>query len=561
MRLIKGWLRPEPARPVCTNSQLTTQCPVIRARVFSPSSTSPYTFALRAPLCILELLKSHKDLLLELQFPCVFIFYSSLVRPANMLIKKLGFSRVVGIGASAGGFDALAQLLPTLRSDGHSVYIIALHMARHNHVDLILKLLKRLSALPLIAATHNDLLVADQVFLIPTGVTGVIQQGRIQLLPVTSVQISSPSVNALFKSIAQDGRYGVGIILSGAGNDGLLGCRAIKAAKGKVIAQSLDSAQLHGMPGSIIRANLADEILAPEQIAQWLNNETHFFQEKVNSIPASATLPLSDADVFKHLLQAVLATTGIDFSHYKEETLLRRLNRRMAALNITSLLAYQIYAQKHPDELHKLQHQFLISLSSFFRDSESFAVLKQHLVELLKDKLPGNSIRIWVPACASGEECYSWTILVAEVLGSRFADYSISVIGSDLNEQAIAVAAQGCYPEPALRDMAPDILERYFDRDGQYFRVKPFIRQACQFHVEDVVSNNLLEKVDAISCRNLLIYMKSELQDKLIKKFYDCLIPGGILFLGQSETIGLIGNTLFLPLDHYHRVYRRKKLK
>lgn len=478
-----------------------------------------------------------------------------------MLNKKSSFLRVLGIGASAGGLDALAQLLPTLRPDAHSVYIIALHMARHNHVDLILKLLKRLSALPLVAATHNDLLVADQIFLIPPGVTGIIQQGHIQLLPVSSDQISSPSVNALFKSIAQDGARTVGIILSGAGNDGLLGCRAIKAAGGNIIAQSLDSAQLEGMPGSVIRANLADEILLPEQIANALNNETYFSQVSESKVPVSVTLPVNDTGIFKHLLQSVLATTGIDFSHYKEETLLRRLNRRMTMLKITSLLDYQIYTKKNPGELYKLQHQFLISLSSFFRDSESFSILKQHLNELLEVKDPGNSIRVWVPACASGEECYSWVILLAEVLGSRFADYAISVIGSDLNEQAIAIADRGRYPQTALRDLDPDILERYFDQDGQFFNVKPFIRKVCHFHVEDVVSNRSLEKVDAISCRNLLIYMKSELQDNLIKKFYDFLIPGGLLFLGQSESIGLIGNTLFLPLDHYHRVYRRKKIK
>ena len=478
-----------------------------------------------------------------------------------MLNKKSEFLRVVGIGASAGGLDALAQLLPTLRPDAQTVYIIALHMARHNHVDLILKLLKRLSALPLVAATHNDLLVADQVFLIPPGVTGVIQQRLMQLLPVASDQISSPSVNALFKSIAQHGTHGVGIILSGAGNDGLSGCRAIKTAGGKVIAQSLASARLEGMPGTIIRANLADEILLPEQIAQSLVSDIHFsqVQQPINEVRSTLNLVVDDGKIFNRLLQTILTITGKDFSHYKEETLLRRLHRRMAMLKIASLEDYQLYTHKNPDELHKLQHQFLISLSSFFRDRESFSALKIHVNEVLKDKAQGDPIRIWVPGCASGEECYSWAILLAEIFGNGFADCDVHIIGSDLNPQAIAIANQGRYPLAALRDITPDILERYFDRDEQYFHVKPGIRQVCHFYVEDVVSSYLSEKVDAISCRNLLIYMKSELQDKLIKKFYDFLIPGGLLFLGQSETIGLTGTTLFLPLDHYHRVYRRKK--
>ena len=486
--------------------------------------------------------------------------------PVNMLNIKIGYLVVVGIGASAGGLDALAHLLPKLKPNGHSVYIIALHMARDNHIDVILKLLKRLSALPLVAATHNAPLVADHVFLIPPATTGVIEHGRLQLMPVTADQISSPSVNALFESIAHEAyEKGIGIILSGAGTDGLIGCRAIKAAGGKIIAQSSESSQMEGMPGTVIRASLADEILLPEQIAQSLNNETHFPQAHISKVIPSVTLNvnsnLSDTEIFKCLLQAVLATTKIDFTNYKEETLLRRLNRRMTTLKIESLLDYQLYTHKHPDELNKLQHQFLISLSSFFRDSESFNVLKNYVNELMKDKSPGDSIRIWVPACASGEECYSWTILLAETLGSRFADYSISVIGSDLNEHAIATANQGRYSKTAMSSLDPSILERYFDVNGQYLNVKPFVRQACHFHLEDVVSSEFSEKMDAISCRNLLIYMKSELQDKLIKKFHDFLAPGGLLFLGQSETIGLIGNTLFLPLDNFHRVYRRKKNK
>lgn len=493
-----------------------------------------------------------------------------------MLNKNTGFLRVVGIGASAGGLEALSQLLPMLKPDASSVYIIAQHMARDNHIDLVLRLLKRNSALPVVAATHDALLVADQVFLIPPGVSGVIHQGRIQLLPITADQISSPSVTALFNSIAEGaGVNGIGVILSGAGSDGLSGCHSIKANGGKIIAQNLESSQLEGMPGAVIKAQLADEILLPEQIAQSLNNDTKVSvvqmgvpmqpwsevqtQARTNTGQPNGILTVDDTEIFKQLLHAILAITGNDFSNYKEETLLRRLNRRMSVLKIASLQDYHTYAQKHPDELRKLQHQFLISLSFFFRDSDSFAVLKQHLDELLNSKVQGDSIRIWVPGCASGEECYSWAMLLAETLGSRFADYPIRVIGSDLNGQALAIAEQGRYSQAAFRDVTPDILEHHFDRTGQHFKVKPHIREACHFHLEDVLGCQLLEKVDAISCRNLLIYMKSELQDKLIRNFHDFLNPGGLLFLGQSETIGLIGNTLFSPLDHYHRVYRRKK--
>ncbi len=296
-----------------------------------------------------------------------------------MVNKRTGLLRVVGIGASAGGLDALARFLPLLKPDGQSVYIIAQHMAADNPVDLVLRLLQRHSSLPVVTATSNDLLVADQVFLIPPGVTGVVQQGRIQLIPVTSDQISSPSVNALFNSIAQETRKSaIAIILSGAGADGEAGCRSIKAYGGKVIVQSLESSQLDGMPAAVIRANLADEILLPEQIAQSLNSETHFSyvqaQPQINKVRSAVIVTGDDAEIFKHLLHAILTITGMDFSSYKEETLLRRLHRRMSMLKIASLADYQLYTHTNPDELHKLQHQFLISLSSFFRDRESFSV-------------------------------------------------------------------------------------------------------------------------------------------------------------------------------------------
>lgn len=517
--------------------------------------------------------------------------------PVTMLNKKIGVLRVVGIGASAGGLEAFSQFLPVLKPDQQSVYIIAQHMGKnYNHIELLLQLLKRHSALPVVLATHNDLLIVDQVFLIPPCATGIVQKGRIQLLPVTADQISSPSVNALFNSIAKAaGARGVGVILSGAGSDGLEGCRSIKVYGGKIIAQSLESAQVGGMPSAVISAKLADEILLPEQIAQLLNNEippnsqsqsqsrpqvqlqpqlqsspqsqsplqppAAQVQTPVKAVHSTVILKEGDAAIFKQLLQGILAATGNDFSNYKEETLLRRLHRRMIVLKIASLHDYQIYTQKFPDEWRKLLHQFLISLSFFFRDSDSFSVLKQHVNELLKHKVAGDPIRIWVPGCASGEECYSWAILLAETLGRQFTSYPISIIGSDLNGQALAIAEQGRYLAAAFRDIAPDTLEHYFDRDEQAFTVKPHIRQVCHFHLEDVVGCQLLEKVDAISCRNLLIYMKSELQDQLIRNFYDFLNPGGLLFLGQSETIGLIGNTLFSPLDHFHRVYRRKKIK
>ncbi len=482
--------------------------------------------------------------------------------PANMPTKKTNFLRVVGIGASAGGLEALSQLLPLLKPDGRSVYIIAQHMARDGRIDLHLRLLQGQSSLRVVEANGNDLLIADQVYLLPPGATGIIHKGHIQLLPISSGQLSTPSVNALFKSIAGEAReHAVGIILSGAGRDGLSGCREIKAYKGRVIVQNPASAQHDGMPSAVIAAGLADQVLVPEQIAP-------FFYDHPDSLPTAAhpdspdiTLSQQDTLLFKRVIQMVMRATGNDFSQYKKETLWRRLNRRMSRLKIASLADYLTYLEKYPDELPQLQYQFLISLSSFFRDHESFSVLEPHVHNLVKGKAQGDSIRIWVPGCAFGEECYSWAILLIELLGNRRADFNINIIGSDLNEQAIAIANQGSYGRSSLDEARLKNINEYFDVSGEELRVKPAVRKLCQFHNENIIDHHPSELMDAVSCRNLLIYLNSELQDKLIRTFYDLLQPGGLLFLGQSETIGLIGNTLFTPLDHYHRVYRSKKVK
>lgn len=478
--------------------------------------------------------------------------------------------RVVGIGASAGGLDALTQLLPRLQTGANAVYIIAQHMARDSRVDLVLQLLKRYSSLPVVAASCGDLLVPDKIFLIPPGMTGVLQQGRIKLAPVSEDQIFSPSVNALFHSIANEAHErGAGIILSGVGNDGLSGCRALKVYSGNVIAQSIESAQYAGMPSAIIEAGIADHVLDPTQIAQFLNDnplakksyrpDTQSSRPRQDDNKPNLTLPAEDRQIFNQLLQRIFTVTAGDFSGYKEETLLRRLYRRMQTLKIASLADYVMYTHKHVEELHQLQHEFLISISSFFRDKESFVALKLHINELIKEKVQCDSLRIWVPGCASGEECYSWAIILHEILGNSITGITASIIGSDLNDRAIATANQGVYSPAALGDIDPEIVRQYFDRTGQQLTVKPALRRLCEFHVENVMDARQTEKMDAISCRNLLIYLNSEWQDRLIKQFYDSLHPSGLLFLGQSETIGLIGNTLFLPLDQYHRVYRRKK--
>jgi chemotaxis protein methyltransferase CheR/two-component system CheB/CheR fusion protein len=466
----------------------------------------------------------------------------------------------VGIGASAGGLESMLKLLANLSHNGRVAYVVAQHMAKDGHIELVLRLLNRQSNLPVVEAKSNDLIEPDHVYLIPPSCIGVLQKGRIQLLPSTSDYISSPSVNALFNSIATEAeKNGIGIILSGTGIDGVVGCRAIKAHGGMIMAQSPLTAPFEGMPSAVIGAYIADQILAPEEMARHLNAlfpTTKTFPAAY--VPITATGITATVLPLTELVKEVFEATGVDFSSYKEEILQRRVDRRILSLKLASFGDYQAYIQKNANELHILQHFFLVSLSSFFRDSGAFAVISKLLGELVKQKKQGDTIRIWVPGCASGEECYTIAILLAEHLGTDFARYNIEITGSDLNPDALDIAESGSYRLTAFKEVNPDILKRYFEHQGQHFKVNKHIRNMCHFIKQDVVSSIAPENLDVISCQNLLIYMKSSLQDQLFKKFHRALLPQGLLFIGQSENIGLLGNTLFNEVDNYYRLYRRK---
>lgn len=467
---------------------------------------------------------------------------------------------IVGIGASAGGLESMLKLFSGLRPNGRMAYVVAQHMAKDGHIELVLRLLNRQQNLPVIEAQANDPIEADRIYLIPPGCIGRVQKGRIQLLPTTAEYISTPSVNALFSAIANEtGRQAIGIVLSGTGMDGLSGCQAIKAHGGTVITQSIESAAFPGMPQTVAEAGISNHALKPEDIARHLNAMFPSTGELAAAyVTPRALTPAVAVQPLAGLISKVFDATGVDFSSYKEETLQRRIDRRISMLQLASFEEYQRHIEKNPRELHVLQHLFLVSLSSFFRDSGVFAAVRAAMAELLAAKKPGDFIRIWVPGCASGEECYSLGILLAETLGGRFASFDIEITGSDLNPDALAIAESGSYRMTAFKETAPDILGRYFDHKGQHYYVKEPIRGKCRFIKEDVVTAEPPANVDMVSCRNLLIYMKSSLQDDLFRKFHRAMRPQGLLLIGQSENIGAQGNTLFTAVDHFHRLYRRK---
>lgn len=435
-------------------------------------------------------------------------------------------SRVAGVGASAGGLEAISRLLAALQPDDEVAYIVAQHQASHGDTDLLAQLLNRRSARPVEVASDALALRADRVWLIPAGYDAQLVGWRLHLLPPAG--ISKPSVNVLLTSLArQHGRQSAGLILSGAGTDGVTGCRDIHAAGGITLVQRPEGADFDGMPRAVIAAGVAQQVLEPE------------------AMPAQ----LAPGRELGQLLEWVLATTGSDFRCYKPDTLRRRLDSRLRALGVV-VSDYPTYVRRNPGELFILQQHFLVSLSGFFRDPEAFAVLEGEM----RERWAGRpNLRIWTPGCAGGEETYTLAILLSEM---GFAASQLFLRGTDLNLTALAQARSGVYADPT--GLSSERLAAYFTPTGQGYQLSESIRAMVHFSQHDVLSDSPPGDLDLISCRNLLIYLQPELQARLMHTFYQALRPGGLLFIAPTETVGVVGANLFRPLDKFHRLYCRK---
>ena len=479
---------------------------------------------------------------------------------------------VAGVGASAGGLEAMLPMFAGMQATGRIAYVVAQHMAKDGHDELVVRLIQRASALPVVLATHGVLMLADTIYVIPSGKDGQVQDNSLQLQDPAPENISTPSVNVLLQSIARQCRAnGIGIVLSGTGSDGATGCRAIKAAGGITFAQDPQEAKFDGMPLAAIDARSVDQVMPAQQIAARLAS---FFPGQ----PASCwTLAQHDASALiwaqppqmepepdeaahqelKVLLRQVFEATGMDYSSYKDDTLLRRLQQRKASRGATSAKAYQAFIHRNPSELHTLQQLFLVSVSSFFRDRASFAALQAALTDPMRHKPAGEPVQVWVPGCASGEEVYTLAVLLRELVQGLQPLRDICITGTDLNPQALEVAQLGVYRLAAFKEMDAVRQARYFCCKGPDFEVSPELRSQVRFERRDVLTGPPDATLDLVSCRNLLIYLKSPLQDRLIKSFHQSLRPEGLLFIGQSESIGSLGNAMFSPIDHYHRLFRR----
>lgn len=459
----------------------------------------------------------------------------------------------VGIGASAGGLEALRPFVASLPRQANMTYIVAQHMSP-DHRSLMVELLQRETELKVEAARNNILPKANRVYVAPPNTDITVAGGKLRISQPTNTIGPKPSVDRFFMSLADDREdCAIGIILSGTGSDGTRGIKAIKAAGGIAIAQEPKSAKYDSMPNSAIRAGGADLVLQPHDIANQLISIVQRRGEPPVGADSDDTLP----PVMRGIVRQIAAHAGMDFTNYKDATISRQILRRMAAMQIPNLEAYSDYIGTHRQELTELAGNFLICVTSFFRDPEAFESLQVVLSDLLRKKQPGDDIRIWIPGCATGEEAYSVAIILAEELGAHRHKYRIQLFASDINLDAVDVARAGIYPESALCGIDSALIARHFHAHEGMYHVDKSLRDMILFARQDLVQDPPFVRLDMITCRNLLIYFKHELQERVMKVFHYALHNHGILFLGKSESIGKVGN-LFVEKDRKHKIFLKR---
>lgn len=459
----------------------------------------------------------------------------------------------VGIGASAGGLEALRPFVASLPRQANMTYIVAQHMSP-DHRSLMVELLQRETELKVEAARNNILPKANRVYVAPPNTDITVVDGKLRISQPTNTIGPKPSVDRFFMSLADDCEdCAIGIILSGTGSDGARGIKAIKAAGGIAIAQEPKSAKYDSMPNSAIRAGGTDLVLQPHDIANQLISIVQRRGEPPVVIDSDDTLPAA----MRGIVRQIAAHAGMDFTNYKDATISRQILRRMAAMQIPNLDAYSDYISTHRQELTELAGNFLICVTSFFRDPEAFESLQDVLRGLLKTKRPGDDIRIWIPGCATGEEVYSVAIILAEELGAQRHKYRIQLFATDINLEAVDVARAGIYPESALSGIDSTLIARHFHAHEGMYHIDKSLRDMILFARQDLVQDPPFVRLDMITCRNLLIYFKHELQERVMKVFHYALRNHGILFLGKSESTGKVGN-LFVEKDRKHKIFLKR---
>ena len=457
---------------------------------------------------------------------------------------------IVGIGASAGGLEALRALISGLPEHADISYVIAQHLDP-KHSSALVDLLSRNTKMRVSEIKDGQAVQADEIYITPPDRNAVIEEGVLRLSRPTTAFGPKPSVDMLFSSLAEDKKErAVGIVLSGTGSDGAHGIRSIRGAGGITIAQDLETAKYDGMPGAAIATQCIDLVLPPDKMGAELVR----VRKQAPALPAAPKEEVHEG--LERILQLLLERTGSDFSDYKLGTISRRIQRRMVTMKVTELPQYIEILEKSPDEVKRLHRDILISVTEFFRDPEVFKGLRQALATITAGKKPGDDIRVWVPGCASGEEAFTIAMLLSDTLGERARGLNIQIFATDVDEEALDRGRSGIYPPAAVANLPDALVKNYFVHSDGGFAVSKRIREFVIFAKHDLAKDPPFAHLDFISCRNVLIYFNTKLQDRVLSMFHFALNSDGYLLLGKSEGVNRYTD-LFAPITRSAKIYRR----
>lgn len=465
---------------------------------------------------------------------------------------------IVGIGASAGGLEAFTQLLNHLPADTGMGFVLVQHL-NPQQKSLLTEILSRTTQMAVTEAEEGMVVEPNHVYVIPPNVTMTIDQGVLKLKPREKTHGLSMTVDSFFFSLAEDlGNKAIGVVLSGGDGDGTRGLERIKAAGGITFAQCEESAKVSSMPNTAIASGYVDFILTPQQIAQKLANiSTHPYINHLTALKAAEVMP-EETDALLKIFQILRAATGVDFTHYKQTTLKRRIQRRMMLYRLDNLEDYLHYLQDKPGEVNALYQDVLITVTNFFRDPEAFEALKtQVLPVIINKRKTDDPIRIWVAGCSTGEEAYSIAICLLECLTNKALNIPIQIFATDINEVAIDKARSGIYKPNQVAEISPERLQRFFVHVEGGYQISKAVREHCVFARQNLISDPPFSRLDLITCRNVLIYLGSVVQKKVVPIFHYGLKPTGFLMLGTSETVGEFTD-LFTVVDKKYKIYARK---
>ncbi len=463
---------------------------------------------------------------------------------------------LVGLGASAGGIEALGEFVSALPATTGMAFLLVQHRDP-DHPSLLSEILSKNSSIAIVDAKDDIELVADRLYVVPADATVAAVDGTLRLHQHESALERRMPIDSMFRVLAHDrGQSSIGVVLSGTGSDGAIGIQEIKGAGGITFAQEPNSARFNGMPRKAIETECVDFVLTPGAMAEKISTlAQHPYLFRGVSPDAESA---ADENSLKRIFRLLRAQARVDFSQYKRSTIQRRLGRRMALRHIQGLSEYEEVLRDDRSEADALVQDFLIHVTGFFRHPEDFRGLTESVFPpLLENRSQKDPIRIWVPGCASGEEVYSLAILLTEFLGDRSTAIQIQIFGTDLSDTAVAQARSGEYLSNIEREVSGERLRRFFIKLDDHYQIAKPIRDLCIFARHDLTYDPPYSRLDLISCRNVLIYFDLNLQRRVMQSFHYALKPGGFLQVGPSESIGQ-NSELFQLVDPHYRIYGKQ---